>query len=367
VATFDFIASDEFRACLERDAEELPACMKAGAWKAAHVMAGSLIQATLIDYLTSCGKATEDELLRLSFSELLEFSRNEQVLSPRTADLASFIRPYADFLNPSSRTRLRAATDETGARIAQALLEIIINEVSAHKGDTYRYTAEQVVAKLQSDPSSVAIIGHLLRKISRLELERLLIELLPKTYFELAKQGEPQAAQTLRHFEQCFRVAFELAPVDSKRAIARQFVSILENESEYVVQCYESCFFRGSDLEYLDEEERGIVKTHFFASLSKQITPALANAAAGMGAFLASEQDTRAFFVPLVLGLTDERDGGLTAAIVKRISEEHKLLSEQNRRSIASWIGRLRWSLEKEGRRSGVAAIALLDSALAAQ
>jgi len=55
MATFDFIVSSDFRALLEKDAEELVRCMKAGAWKSAHILAASLIQATLVDYLASAG------------------------------------------------------------------------------------------------------------------------------------------------------------------------------------------------------------------------------------------------------------------------------------------------------------------------
>ena len=61
MATFDFIESDELRVSLERDFEELITCMKAGAWKAAQVIAGSLIQATLADHLIASARTTEDE------------------------------------------------------------------------------------------------------------------------------------------------------------------------------------------------------------------------------------------------------------------------------------------------------------------
>jgi len=347
--TFDFISTDEFRASLEKDGEELIACLRAGAWKAALVIAGSLIQAILVEYLLASDKGSEDELVSLSFSDLLERCKAERVLSPRTVDLASFLRPYLDFLSPSRHLRPRATTDETSARIAQALLEIVINEVSGHKREHYPRTAEQIAAKLQSDPSSAPIIGHLLEKMSSIELERLLVELLPKLYFESVKVLEPRTEETLARIEQCYRLAFEIAPVELKRTVAGRFLSILENESEFVVRSYESRFFRGSDLEFLDEGGRAVVLAHFFASLAKQASVQLAGAAAGMGRFLATEEDTRSFFVPLVMNLFEGTDEALAAAILKRISEEYKLLSESNRRSVGSWIGRLKWSVRQEG------------------
>jgi hypothetical protein len=201
-------------------------------------------------------------------------------------------------------------------------------------------------------------------KVSRTELERLLIELLPKAYFDLAKSAEPQSRETLKRFEQCYRMGFEAAPVDLRRTVTRRFLFILENESEYVVQSYEGCFFRCADLEYLDEQERALVKMHFFASLSKQASIPLVTAAAGVGAFLETEEEARAFFVPLVLNLLEEKDEALSAAIVRRASEEHKRLSAENQRSVASWLVRLKRSVEREGRHP-VRAIERLETALA--
>jgi hypothetical protein len=244
------------------------------------------------------------------------------------------------------------------------LLEIVITEVSGHKRENYRHTAEQIVSKLRSDPSSDAILGHLMGKISRTELERLLIELLPKAYLEMAGPAEPQSKETLKRFEQCYRLGFEAAPADLKRTVTNRFLFILENESEFVVQCYEGCFFRGADLEYLETQERAIVKTHFFASLAKHASVALVNAAAGVGAFLETEEDARAFFVPLVLNLLEEKDEALSAAIIRRASEEFKRLSPENQRSVGSWLGRLKRSVQREGGRAATA-VERLESALA--
>ena len=37
--------------------------------------------------------------------------------------------------------------------------------------------------------------------------------------------------------------------------------------------------------------------------------------------------------------------------VIKRIGEEYALLPASNRKSVGSWIGRLQYSLQKEGRR----------------
>lgn len=364
MATFDFVASGEFRSALEHDAEELLACMKAGAWKSVHVLAGSLIHAAIVYHLTSTGKAEENELLKLDLSKLLEMCKEQRVLSARTLDLAGFIRPYLHFIHPSAGTRLRESPDETGARIAQALLEIIVNELSASKRQSHGVTAEQVVAKLQSDPSSISILDHLLRKMNEQELERLLVEAIPTAYLDGARFQPQEKEASLQHLARCFRAALELATDEVRRKVAQSYIGVLEHESEYTVRAYETQFFRGSDLKYLSEEERAVVKRHFVSSLSRNFSPALVEAAEGMGAFLVSEEEARAFFVPLVMRMVEEKDETRRTAICDRIVREYRSTSEANQRMLRSWTARLRVFLEREGRDAAVQALSVLESAL---
>jgi len=48
---FDFVTEPSFRASLESDYRELIRCLEGGAWKAVHVLAGSVVEAILGDYL----------------------------------------------------------------------------------------------------------------------------------------------------------------------------------------------------------------------------------------------------------------------------------------------------------------------------
>ncbi|HSB14570.1 MAG TPA: hypothetical protein VLE22_08925 [Bryobacteraceae bacterium] len=362
MATFDFVTSGEFRASLERDAEELLACMKAGAWKSVHVLAGSLIHATILYHLMSTGKVGENELLKLSLSELLDLCKEQQVLSTRTLDLAVFIRPYLQFIHPSAGTRLCEGPDETGARIAQALLEIIVNELSANRRQSYGVTAEQVVAKLQLDPSSIAILDHLLRKMNEQELERLLIEAIPNAYLDGARFQPQEKEAALQHLARCFRMALALASDGLKRKVVKRYIGVLEHESEYTVRAYETQFFRGTDLKFLDAEEREVVKRHFVSSLSRNFSPELVEAAEGMGAFLESEEEARAFFVPLVLRMIDEKDETQRTAIRDRVLNEYRITSEQNQQMLRSWTARLKGFLRREGREAAVEVMLPLEA-----
>lgn len=50
MASFDFITDEDFRISLEKDFKELNLCIQTGAYKAAVVIAGSIVEAVLIDY-----------------------------------------------------------------------------------------------------------------------------------------------------------------------------------------------------------------------------------------------------------------------------------------------------------------------------
>lgn len=53
--TFDFITETEFRQGLQEDYAELLKCEGVSAWKAVHVLAGSIVEAVLVDYLVGAG------------------------------------------------------------------------------------------------------------------------------------------------------------------------------------------------------------------------------------------------------------------------------------------------------------------------
>jgi hypothetical protein len=70
--SFDFITHDDFRRSLESDWVELESCYGSKAWKSVHVLAGSIIEALLIDCLSSSTGCTvsQPELLK---KELVPF------------------------------------------------------------------------------------------------------------------------------------------------------------------------------------------------------------------------------------------------------------------------------------------------------
>src|SRR5450759_691585 len=153
MAIFDFINGEDFRLSLEADHRELSSAMQAKAWKTVHVLAGSIIEAVLIDYLVASEyqKKSSSDPLKMTLAEAIYACRQEKVLSEKTEHLSQAIRSYRNLIQPGRSVRLSEVANEQGAIIAQALIEIIIEEIAARQKQNYGYTAEQIITKIEQD------------------------------------------------------------------------------------------------------------------------------------------------------------------------------------------------------------------------
>jgi hypothetical protein len=138
---------------------------------------------------------------------------------------------------------------------------MIVEEVSTRKKETYGYTAEQIVEKLERDSTAVAILNHLVKSVKPRELERLLEKVIPEKYFDLLIDAaeDPINHQYPEHLqsvlEQCYRLSFDSVSDDVRTTITSRFVSILKEEDEFRVLNYETAFFKAKDLRYLSKDD----------------------------------------------------------------------------------------------------------------
>jgi hypothetical protein len=279
VSTFDFITDQEFRRTLEADHAEMLACIEVEAWKAAHVLAGSIVEALLVEYLL---RQNDPDPLKMSLAELIETCRAAKVLSARTADLSSVIRSYRNLIHPGRSLRLGDRPDHDGAIVARTLVSIIVREVAATQEQRYGLTAEQMVSKIRRDATALGIVEHLLRDTPAKELERLLLHVLPARYFDEA-EAEPTDHQVLETYARLFRTAFECAPDRLKRRVLSRYVRVLKEEPAPRVQVYEEQFFRAADLRYVAAKDRGLVKAHLLSRIDEAPTLGLMRAAQDLG------------------------------------------------------------------------------------
>jgi len=323
MAAFDFITNEEFRASLEADQAELLVSFGAKAWKAVHVLAGSIIEAVLLDYLIASEYQNRPpaDLLKMDLHQAITASQVEGVLTGKTAQLSVVVKDYRNLIHPGRSVRLSETVDENSASVAKALVEMIVAEVAKKKSEKYGNTAEQLAAKMVADPSAVGILDHLLEGMKELELERLLLKVIPERYFFLVNQ-EPVPEDSLDALRQCFRRTFAMAPFNIKKKVNEKLVRVLKKEGEALVLGYVDAFVRAVDLLPAEYQERKIVKDHLLSRLGRGVTEPLLEAMDGIGNFLTNED-----LQPFLWALTSEYALGKDESLARKAKD--RLWAEQ--------------------------------------
>lgn len=186
--TFDFIEHADFRKSLETDYKDMAHCLEGKAWKSVQVLAGSIVEAMLVDYLVAAKYAPPGgkDVLKFDLAEAVTACKGQKVISDRTADLCSVIRSYRNLIHPARAVRLQEqAPDENSATVAYRLIQIIANELAKAREEKVGMTAEQILQKVCSDANSLSILKHLLEATSEKQRRALLLELIPTRH-----QGE---------------------------------------------------------------------------------------------------------------------------------------------------------------------------------
>jgi hypothetical protein len=265
---FDFITDERFRKSLTSDYEELAVSQANSAWKAVHILAGSIVEAVLVEYLVSTGyKGSKKDPLSMSLSEVIDACKSVGVLSARAADLSSVIRSYRNLIHPGRVVRLNEQVDGNTATIARALVEVVVSEVIEARKEGYGFTAEQIVSKISKDPSTIGVLSHFLKRVNETEKLRLLAEVIPTRYFQLLQEQPPWE---LDDYSICFAQVYATMPQENQRIVAKKFVKMLHEESENNIHQYSHAFFFSSQIEMLEPSEAELVKAHFLNRLKKE-------------------------------------------------------------------------------------------------
>ncbi len=263
-AEFEFMSSDEFRSVLEADRKEMNVCFESRAWKAVHVLAGSIVEAILADYVIAEKYIASDKASREGLADIIRILRERDAISSTLADLCSAIKNYRNLVHPGRSIRTQDSVDEHSARVAVSLVEMILKEVSEKRQAKHGYTAEQLLSKIRSDPSVKAILIHLLKDVNEREKERLLLEVLPNEYMKVVEDPEPD--DYLPHIfsiiPTVFRATLEEVEQGIQKKVAKHFVQILKERPGSYVSTYELAFFRILDVKHLNRGDIQLVKDH---------------------------------------------------------------------------------------------------------
>lgn len=300
-AFLNYITGDKFRQLLEDDYREMTRALESGCWKSAQVVAGSMIEAILIDYLRSknTDPTKDNQILKLDLSQAIDECKTAGILSEKTASLCAVIRQYRNLIHPGRIVRLDQSVIESDARVAGLLIQMVADDIAKKQKEVYGYTAEQVVAKIHKDSTAFGgILKSLTSSLRDREKKRLLSLLLPQENGVVRRSLEKldpwedheQRAEFERQracIKTCFAVVHKAASPELRQELIQEYIEILHQATQVERQDYEDAFFSAELIRNATAQQREVILDHYFTALGR-----------GCGReFLTNVQDITALFV----------------------------------------------------------------------
>lgn len=175
MTNFRFISDEQIRIAVERDKKELDICIEHQVCKSALVLAGSIIEAILVDYFLAFPKpdTTSAQILKSDLATLIDWAEQDNLVSKRTKEISTVIRGYRNLIHPGKEYRLKEKVDIHSAIVAANLVEIVTQEIAENYAKRLGYTAQQAINKVRIDPSCVSLFPHIISKMAKVEREKL--------------------------------------------------------------------------------------------------------------------------------------------------------------------------------------------------
>lgn len=277
---FDFVTDDALRVELESDYVELSTDFENKCWKSAIVMAGSMVETILLDWLLANGvkqhkgKAIEELYLK----DMVEACKQKDIVSENPEHLAQVIQDFRNLIHPGRGKRLKQKVDKRKAEVSKTLLEMLVEEISKRKADKYGYTAEQIGHKIDNDPTNMSVLRHLIKDMKEPEKVKLLTKVLPGKLTDLYGMSEdyhedyapyPSISDRFLALSQCFRFTFQNASSEVKREAVANYIRIMKDMSAEELDSYQDAFFNISDLEHCASDDLPMALDYLFSKFAK--------------------------------------------------------------------------------------------------
>jgi len=358
ISDFGFVGSADLRTSLQSDYAELEKALQGELWKSACVLAGSIAEAALLDYINILGhcSATQEDLGREMLPGLINAAVGIDVLTAsqpqavtwslkdltqagrdalrsdsdralRTVYLmSSAVKDFRNLIHPGRELRLREKADRNIAMAARAFVDRLILELGRESRRRFPYSAEDVINKVQCDEGARTVLLDIVRKTRPSEIGRLLVDLAPKAYLDslsllLNAAGPVQDPYDLDFFHeipddvdvadaksqcrwvtQAYCLAFDSASTDQKKAALHAVASLLVKRSSWEVTNIELHLLRIPSLQYASTEDQMLIAGDVLDRIQGSSSgKRFIECAGGIGAFLNPEQS--AGLVETLLGI----------------------------------------------------------------
>jgi len=284
---FDYIELADFRNSLESDYAEMQRCAAADAWKSAQVLAGSIVECLLVDYLTSryAEKKEGKDPLKMDLAEAIAACKQGGAITERTADLCTVIRSYRNLIHAGRMVRLQERPpNQASCNIAISLIEMIVEDIAKTRKNSVGFTGEQILSKIKRDEQVLPILKHLLESVREQQRLRLVMEILPSAY--VAEPEDEEDEKALHRISAAYRVVFNSLPDNLKTTAVDKFATLIREEDSGTIKTFRRAFFHGYDLEFISSEHLPIVKEHLLDSMRPALDLEDIKAINGMAKYL---------------------------------------------------------------------------------
>lgn len=341
---FNFISDDLFRHNLESDFTELEKALSGMLNKSVLILAGSIVEAILIDYLISLeiDGLSKEKLLKWDLNTTVAKCFELDIISEKSKNLSDVIRDYRNLIHPGKAIRTKSFPDVNDAVVAKALVEIIIKEVGEKKQESYGFTAEQILFKIENDTTSEVIWHHFIKKLNIQEKRRLLLINIPERYFKIYNDidfDDPYPEADLTNLSKFFKSVYKSIEGDLNRDVANEFIGVLLEGSSVEVSHYIESFFLVDYFQYYTPENRQLVKEHLFGYIRKNLYDKVSESLKGISKYLTQKEFEEIVSI-LYNKVTNSNEKEEIDSAQKLLYHEYQNTDDSNRDYILKFIDR---------------------------
>lgn len=312
---FQFVSNYSLRQGLLSDIEELDASITSKSWKAAVVLAGSIIEALLVDFVESRKLPGSRDAKEMGLGDLVVVAKKAGFLESPTCFHVDGLREYRNLVHPGRSLRLQSWVTEERARLSQSLVAIVSKEIEAYSKKN-PLPSERLLQSLEDDPDKVSILGHLLAGMRPEDIETFLISEVPLRYFDVATSSATIMNCTTEQSKDLLVRAYDLAfasasPESQKRAIV-DIVNTFKSGSDVDVQYYAFPFLKSSNLNLASPSDACVVRDYLMSFIRPSgISARNLRVWQGLEVFLTSKEEVERFvgaMVSAMLQAKSEKD-----------------------------------------------------------
>jgi hypothetical protein len=319
-------------------------------WKSACVLAGSIAEAALIDYITVLGdcSASEEELTAPceSLTKLIDAAigidslanslrpptgwglkeltdagekarKSDSESAFRTSYLmSSAVASFRNLIHPGRSLRLKERVDENTSLAARAFVDRLLDDLRMESASRYPYTADDLLAKAHKDDSAQTVLVDMTHKTRPAEITRLLADVAPNAFVEdldHLKELSEEARAALDGWDEDdireYKMRYGSAEADRKadvrvlqlvldRSTQEQRIAglhaiarLLKNQDSTTIVAIETELFRISDLDYAANDDRKLIIGDVLDRIcSKSADRSLLESVVGIGRWISPDR-----------------------------------------------------------------------------